>query len=129
METSPTELMFLDVATYCVFAFFCCLAFMVWYLRRNIDEELKEKIRNVIWLENIFYFRDFTRKRFGRAHFVYHLAAIFLAAVLAIFSLNIFHQFKNLEPIFRYSLAVAVVVIICLMVGLVYRLSNKQYYE
>lgn len=129
MGTSQTELMLLDVATYCVFAFFCCLAFMVWYLRKNIDEELKEKIRNVIWLENIFYFRDFTRKRFGRTHFVYYLAIIFLAAVLAIFSFNIFHQFNSIEPMFRYSLTAAVVLIICLMVGLVYRLSNKQYYE
>ncbi|SHO50942.1 hypothetical protein [Desulfopila aestuarii] len=129
METSQTELLFLDVATYCVFAFFCCLAFMVWYLRRNIDEELKEKIQNVIWLENIFYFRDFTRKRFGRTHFAYHLAIIFLVALLSIFSLNIFQQFKDIEPIFKYSLAAAVVVIIGLVVGLVYRLSNKQYYE
>lgn len=129
METGRTDLLFLDVATFFVFAFFCCLAYMTWYLRRHIDEELKDKIQNVIWLENIFYFRDFTRKRFGRIHFVYHLATILLSAVLVIFSLNIFHQFQAIEPLIRYVLTAAVVVIICLMVGLIYRLSTKQYYE
>lgn len=129
METSQPELLLLDVATYCVFLFFCCLFFMIWYLRKNIDDDLKEKIKHVIWLESIFYFRDFTRKKFGRTHFVYHLTIVFLAAVLAIFSFNIFRQLTDLEPIFRFTLIAAVVAILCLIVGLIYRLSNKRYYE
>lgn len=128
METNLTELLFLDVATYCVFGFFGCLGFMTWYLRRNIEEDQKEKIQNVIWLENIFYFRDFARKKSGNILFVYYLGISFLAAVLAIFCLNMFRQFKDLEPLIRYSLAVAVVAVVCLVVGLVYRLAGKKYY-
>jgi len=129
MNVDPNELLFLNFAGYCVVGFFACLAFMVWYLRRNTEGEQNERVRNSMWLQNIFYFRDFTRKKFGRAHYVYHLGLVLLSTVLAIFSLNILIQFSTVEPPFRYLLTSAVVLIIFLMIGLVYRLSKKRYFE
>jgi len=129
MNVDPKELLFLDFASYCVVGFFACLAFMVWYLRRNTEGEQNERVRNSVWLQNIFYFRDFTRKKFGSVHYVYHLCMVLLATVLAVFSLNIFIQFAAVEPPFRYLLTSAVVLIIFLLVGLVYRLSKKRYFE
>jgi len=128
MQSIQTEMVFLDTATYCIAGFFGCLAFMIIYLRRNMDDELKEKVRNAIWLENIFYFRDFTKKRFGRVHYVYYLAMLFVGAVLAIFCINIYLQFQTIEPFYRYLLLITVGIVVGLAVGLVYRLSGKRYY-
>lgn len=129
METNPTELLFFDLATYCVFGFFGCFFFMTWYLRRCVDQELQQRARSAVWLENIFYFRDYTRKISGRVHFVYYLALLFLAGVLGIFILNIFRQFSSMEPLYRYLLSGSVVLIVGLVLGLVHRLSQKRYYE
>lgn len=129
METVPIDLLFFDVATYCILGFFGCLAFMIWYLRKHIDAELQERVRNAIWLENIFYYRDFTRKKFGRVHFVYPLTILFVLVVMGIFCLNIFAQLRMLESPFNYLLSGAVVLILLVLAGLVQKLSRKQFYE
>lgn len=129
MNPTSTEMMIFNIATYCILGLFACFAFISWYLRKNIDAELKEKIRNAIWLECIFYYRDFTQKKFGRVHFVYQLTIFLMVLIVALFVAGIFSQVKNLQPPINYLLSCGVIVLVAVVTGMVYKLSKKRYYE
>lgn len=129
MNPASTEMMIFNIATYCILGLFACFAFMSWYLRKNVESELKEKIRNAIWLECIFYFRDFTHKEFRRVHFVYQLAICLMVVITALFVAGIFFQVKNLQSPINYLVSCGVIVLVAVVTGMVYRLSKKRYYE
>ncbi|MFV0438361.1 MAG: hypothetical protein ACK5PS_13350 [Desulfopila sp.] len=129
MLTGSADMVLMDAVTLCLGGFFGCLIYMILYLRKHIDERLQEKVRHAIWLENIFYFRDYTKKKFGRPHSIYYLATFLAAVVLGVFCLKMYDQLTHLAPLYRYPLMVVVGIVVILVLGLIWRLRGKTYYE
>lgn len=127
MNENVSQVVLMDFATCCLVGFLCCLAAMIWYLRRQVQDELQTQIRQAIWLETLFYFRDYTRRHNRAWYMLYPLATTMLAVVLGIFLVNIFYQFSRLQPMMQYPLSLAVAIAVIFVLGVVFRMSKKDY--
>ena len=127
MEQVPVEILFVNLASACILAIFGLIAFMGWYLRKHVDDDHQQKVRNSMWLETMFYYRDLTRKSETPLRYAYPLALLFLVIVLLIFCVNLYRQLGTVEPLLRYVISFAVVVVITLLALLFRKVSHRDY--
>lgn len=129
MDTSGMYTLIFDIATYALFAFFACLVFIYWYLGKDeeTDSEMKEKY--TIWANVLFRYRDFTRKRFGKVHFIYYLSILLLTTVSLLFSFGLLLQIQQLDAPFNVLVGITGIVILVFVAGMFYRVSKIRYYE
>lgn len=127
MEQVPVVIIFVNLASVCILAIFGLIAFMGWYLRKHVDEDHQQKVRNSMWLETMFYYRDLTGKSDNPIRYAYPLALFFLFVILLIFCVNLYRQLWTLAPLLRYIISFAVLVVIGILAVLFRRLSLRDY--
>jgi hypothetical protein len=126
MDTPATPSFLFDIAAYALYCFFACFAFMTWYLRKNEtpEEETNKKYR--FWAAILFRYRDFTRKRFGKVHFIYYLALLCLMIVTAVFAIGFYLQVQTLESPLKHIVSIFGVVILSFVIGMFYHIANRD---
>lgn len=129
LATPELKTFLFDIATYSLGGFFVCLVFIFWYLRKDEESTSEMEQKFTIWADVLFRYRDFTRKRFGKVHFIYYLALFFLTTVTLMFGLNFFLHIQTIQAPFRYLIGIAGAIILSFVIGMFYHISKNEYYK
>lgn len=129
MNTLETKSFLFDIATYSLIGFFLCFFFIIWYLRKHEDPESEVVSRHSNWAILLFRYRDYTRNRFGKVHFLYYLTVLFLIVVILLFGLGFVLQLETLKPPLKYIVGSFGVLIISFILGMFYHMAKTRYYD
>lgn len=129
MNSPELQQIVFDFATYTLVAFFLCFFFISWYLRKHEDPDSEVALGYTNWVILLFRYRDFTRSRFGKVHFVYYLTLIVMAAVILLFTIAFIFQLQTVPSPMKYIVAAFIVVIISFILGIFRHMGKTIYYE
>lgn len=126
MNTPVIPNVLFDIAAYALYVFFACFAFMMWYLRKNEVPEEEANKKYVFWAAILFRYRDFTRKRSGKVHFIYYLSLLLLMIVTVVFVIGFYLQVQTMESPLKHIVGISGVVILALVIGMFYHIAGRD---
>ncbi len=129
MNSIETQSYLFDFALYSLVAVFLCFFFVSWYLRKHEDPDSEVVLGYSNWVILLFRYRDYTKSRFGKVHFVYYLTLAILIAVILLFSVAFFIQLQTVPSPLRYIVGCFVIIVISFIASLFRRMAKTRYYD